>query len=153
MSKGIATETDRALMKAALHEARLGYEEGGVPVGAVIAEGDRLLASGRNRRVQDNNPIAHAETDCLRLLGRRRNYKGLTLYTTLSPCTMCAATVVHFRIARVVVGEAGSFEGNMELMERAGVDVVLLNDPDCIALTDMFVRENPALWNEDGRQN
>jgi creatinine deaminase len=153
MPRGIATDTDRVLMKAALREARLGYEEGGVPVGAVIAEGDRLLAAGRNRRVQDNNPIAHAETDCLRVLGRRRNYRGLTLYTTLSPCTMCAGTVVHFRIARVVVGEAGSFEGNMELMERAGVDVVLLNDPDCIALTEMFVRENPGLWNEDGRQD
>lgn len=153
MPKGMATDTDRALMKIALREARLGYEEGGVPVGAVIAEGDRPLAVGRNRRVQDNNPIAHAETDCLRQLGRRRNYKGLTLYTTLSPCTMCAATVVHFRIARVVIGEAGSFEGNMELMERAGVELVLLNDPDCIALTDMFVRENAALWNEDGRQD
>lgn len=153
MPKGIATDTDRVMMKAALLEARLGYEEGGVPVGAVIAEGDRLLAAGRNRRVQDNNPVAHAETDCLRVLGRRRNYKGLTLYTTLSPCTMCAGTVVHFRIARVVVGEAGSFEGNMELMERAGVELVVLNDPDCIALTDMFVRENPGLWNEDGRQD
>ncbi len=153
MPRGIATDIDRVMMKAALLEARKGCEEGGVPVGSVIAEGDRLLASGRNRRVQDNNPIAHAETDCLRQLGRRRNYKGLTLYTTLSPCTMCAGTIVHFRIARVVVGEAGSFEGDMGYLERASVELVLLDDPDCIALTASFVRENPDLWNEDGRQD
>ncbi|MDZ4736421.1 MAG: nucleoside deaminase [Rhodospirillaceae bacterium] len=153
MPKGVATETDRVMMKAALREAREGYEEGGVPVGSVIAEGDTLLASGRNRRVQDSNPVAHAETDCLRQAGRRRNYKGLTLYTTVSPCTMCAATIVQFKISRVVVGEARSFEGNMGYLERAGVDVVLLDDPDCVTLTELFARENPDLWIEDGTQD
>lgn len=153
MPMGVATETDRAMIKVALGEAQSGYDEGGIPVGSVVAERDKLLASGRNRRVQDGNPVAHAETDCLRNLGRRRNYRGLTLYTTVSPCMMCAGAIVQFGIQRVVIGEAQSFPGNIEYLDRSGVEVVLLNDPDCIALTARFARENPELWKEDSAES
>ncbi|MEX1107801.1 MAG: nucleoside deaminase [Dongiaceae bacterium] len=149
MPKGIATETDRVMMKAALVEARKGYDEGGVPVGSVVAEGDKLLSSGRNRRVQEGDPIAHGEMDCLRRLGRRRNYKGLTLYTTLSPCMMCAGAITQFSVPRLVIGETQNFPGNVEFLERVGVEVVVLDDPDCIALVERFIRERPDLWKED----
>ena len=152
MPKGIETETDRTMMKAALAEARKGYDEGGIPVGSVVAEREALLAAGRNRRVQEGNPVAHAEIDCLRDLGRRKNYRGLTLYTTVSPCMMCAGAIVQFGISRVVIGEARSFPGNIDFLKAAGVEVVLMDDPDCIALTERFVRENPALWKEDAAE-
>lgn len=152
MPKGTATAIDRKMMQLALAEARKGYEEGGVPVGAAIVESDTLLSIGRNRRVQDGNPIAHAEIDCLRRLGRRKNYKGLTLYTTVSPCMMCAGAIVQFGIPRVIVGEAKSFGGNIEFLERSDVSVVLLDDPDCIALTELFIREQPDLWKEDSAE-
>ena len=153
MPKGVATETDRAMIKVALGEAQSGYNEGGIPVGSVVTERDIILASGRNRRVQDGNPVAHAETDCLRNLGRRKNYKGLTLYTTVSPCMMCAGAIVQFGIQRVVIGEALSFPGNIEYLDRSGVEVVLLNDRDCVALTAQFARENPELWKEDSAED
>ncbi|MEX0809033.1 MAG: nucleoside deaminase [Dongiaceae bacterium] len=149
MPKGIATDTDWAMMKAALVEARKGYDEGGVPVGSVVSERDKLLASGRNRRVQDGDPIAHGEMDCLRRLGRRKNYKGLTLYTTLSPCMMCAGAIVQFSVPRLVIGEAQNFPGSIDFLEQAGVEVIVLDDPECIALAERFILERPDLWKED----
>ena len=140
---------DIRFMKAALDEAQAGFDEGGVPGGSVLVEAGRLLARGRNKRVQDGDPIAHGEMDCLRAAGRRPSYRGVTLYTTLSPCMMCSGTILQFGISRVVVGEARNFEGNLDFLSDRGVEVALVDDPDCIALMERFIREQPALWNED----
>jgi cytosine deaminase len=144
-----ATEDDRAFMRLALEEAKLGYDEGGVPVGSVMTVGQEVIARGHNRRVQEGDPIAHGEMDCLRRAGRRPHYRGVTLYTTLSPCMMCTGTIVQFGIPRVVVGERRSFEGNCDFLAERGVDVVLLDDGACIDLMTRFIRERPELWNED----
>jgi cytosine deaminase len=114
----------------------------------MVAAGE-LLARGHNRRVQEGDPIAHGEMDCLRRAGRRPHYRDVTLYTTLSPCMMCAGTILQFDIPRVVVGERQNFEGNSDFLSERGVDVVLLNDANCIELMSRFIREKPELWNED----
>jgi cytosine deaminase len=142
-------EDDHAFMRLALAEAQRGYDEGGVPVGSVLVEDGRLVAQGHNRRVQDGDPIAHGEMDCLRRAGRRPHYRNTVLYTTLSPCMMCTGAILQFEIPRVVVGERSTFEGNCDLLAERGVDVVLLDDPRCIELMARFIRERPELWNED----
>ena len=143
------SETDKAFLRKAYDEARQGYDEGGLPIGGALAEGGRLIATGRNRRVQEGDPIAHGEMDCLRRAGRQRSYRGMTLYTTLSPCMMCSGTIVQFAIPRVVVGEAENFPGNPDFLREHGVDVVIADDPDCIALMARFIAEKPELWAED----
>ncbi|MGH1481472.1 MAG: nucleoside deaminase [Geminicoccales bacterium] len=143
------SDDDRRFMSLALDEARVGYEEGGVPVGSVLVEEGSLLAKGHNRRVQEGDPIAHGEMDCLRRAGRRPHYRNMTLYTTLSPCMMCTGTILQFAIPRVVVGERQNFEGNCDFLAERGVEVVLLNDPGCIDLMKHFIQEKPDLWNED----
>ena len=137
-------------MAMALAEAQRGFEEGGVPVGAVLVgvEG-RLLGGGHNRRVQDGDPIAHGEMDCLRRVGRMRSYAGTTLYTTLTPCMMCTGTIIQFGISRVVIGENRSFAGNEDFLRSKGVQVSVLDDPACVALMQRFQREKPAVWAED----
>jgi cytosine deaminase len=142
-------DDDHEFMRVALEEARRGYDEGGVPVGSVLVENGRPVAQGHNRRVQEGNPIAHGEMDCLRRAGRRPHYRNTTLYTTLSPCMMCAGSILQFGIPRVVVGERANFEGNCDFIAERGVDVVLLDDPECIDLMARFIRERPELWNED----
>jgi cytosine deaminase len=144
-----ASADDRSFMKRAWEEAEKGYQEGGVPVGAVMVEAGQVVAAGRNRRVQDGDPIAHGEMDCLRRAGRRPHYKGVTLYTTLSPCMMCTGTILQFEIPRVVVGEDQNFAGNLAFLAERGVQVALLSDPACIALMERFIQERPELWNED----
>ena len=143
------TANDCSFMRIALEEARQGYREGGVPVGSVLVENGRSVAQGHNRRVQEGDPIAHGEMDCLRRAGRRPHYRNTVLYTTLSPCMMCTGTILQFGIPRVVVGERSNFEGHCEFLAERGVDVVLLHDPDCIDLMARFIRERPELWNED----
>jgi cytosine/creatinine deaminase len=140
---------DHEFMRVALAEAQCGYDEGGVPVGSVLVENGRLVAQGHNRRVQDGDPIAHGEMDCLRRAGRRPQYRNAILYTTLSPCMMCTGTILQFGIPRVVVGERANFEGNCDFLAERGVEVVLLEDPGCIELMARFIRERPELWNED----
>jgi cytosine/creatinine deaminase len=143
------TEDDRRLMRVALAEAERGYAEGGVPVGSVLVEGAREVARGHNRRVQEGDPIAHGEMDCLRRAGRRPHYRGTVLYTTLSPCMMCAGAILQFGILRVVVGERSNLEGNCDFLAERGVNVALLDDPACIELMARFIRERPELWHED----
>jgi cytosine deaminase len=143
------TDDDSGFMRLALEEAHRGYDEDGVPVGSVLVENRRIVAQGHNRRVQEGDPIAHGEMDCLRRAGRRPNYRNTVLYTTLSPCMMCAGTILQFGIPRVVVGERSNFEGYCDFLAERGVDVVLLDDPDCIDLMARFIRERPELWNED----
>jgi cytosine deaminase len=143
------TETDKKFLQIAYQEALAGFDEGGCPIGSVLAEGDRLIARGRNLRVQKGDPVAHGEMDCLRNAGRQRSYAGMTLYTSLSPCMMCAGTIVQFGILRVVVGENVNFGGNEDFLRERGVEVILADDPDCIALMKRFIEEKPELWAED----
>ena len=141
--------TDDAYMKLALEQAQKSYDEGGLPIGAVMVEDGRVIARGHNHRVQDGDPTAHGEMDCLRRAGRRSRYDTVTMYTTLSPCMMCAGTIVQFGIPRVVIGENINFPGNIEFLERHGVAVTLLDDDNCKRLMARFIRERPELWDED----
>ncbi|MFC8583982.1 nucleoside deaminase [Streptomyces sp. NPDC057217] len=140
----------RTWLATALDEALDGLQEGGIPIGAALYGADgTLLGRGRNRRVQAGDPSAHAETDAFRAAGRQRSYRGTTMVTTLSPCWYCSGLVRQFGISRVVVGEAGTFRGGHEWLAGHGVEVVVLDDPECAALMREFVRENPELWGED----
>ncbi|MGH3549238.1 MAG: nucleoside deaminase [Pseudonocardiaceae bacterium] len=142
-------EPDSRLMGIAIDEARKSLSEGGVPVGAVIARGDTLLAAGHNERVQRGDPIAHGEIACLRNGGRRDSYDGTTLYTTLSPCEMCSGAILLFKIPRVVVGEATTFRGDLDYLRRRGVEVVLLEDDSCVQLMRSFQQRYLRVWLED----
>ncbi|MER7519328.1 nucleoside deaminase [Streptomyces sp. NPDC126499] len=140
----------RHLLRIALDEARAGLAEGGIPIGAALYGADGgLLGRGRNRRVQGGDPSAHAETEAFRAAGRQRSYRGTTMVTTLSPCWYCSGLVRQFGISRVVVGEARTFRGGHDWLAAHGVEVLVLDDPECAALMRDFVREHPALWNED----
>jgi len=152
---GSEISNDQQFMQKALDQAQKSYNEGGLPIGAIMVERGAIIAEGHNRRVQNGDPIAHGEMDCLRRAGRRPRYDSITLYTTLSPCMMCAGTVVQFGIGRVVVGEKENFPGNVEFLRSHGVNVTVLNDPGCIALMKRFISERPDLWDEDiaGRSN
>jgi cytosine deaminase len=141
---------DRDFLALAFAEAETGFREGGVPVGAALVGADgQVIATGRNRRVQAGDPIAHGEMDCLRRAGRQRSYAGTTLFTTLTPCMMCAGTIVQFGIPRVVIGENRSFAGNEDFLRSRGVAVTVLDDPACHALMQRFQRECAETWAED----
>lgn len=142
-------DADRRFMQAAYERALHSYHEAGLPIGAVLVASDQVLAAGHNRRVQDGDPIAHGEMDCFRRAGRRPSYDDTTLYTTLSPCMMCAGTAVQFGVPRVVIGEERSFPGNAAFLREHGVEVVVLDDPQCRALMQRFIAERPELWHED----
>src|SRR5437773_5106589 len=122
---------DAKFLRMAYEEALAGFNEGGCPIGSVLAQGERLIARGRNQRVQQGDPIAHGEMDCLRKAGRQKSYRKMTLYTSLSPCMMCTGTIVQFNIPRVVIGEAVNFAGNADFLRRRGVDVVIADDARC----------------------
>ena len=143
------SDTDRKFLRLAYDEAKAGFDEGGCPIGSVLAEGDRLIAQGRNQRVQGGDPIAHGEMDCLRKAGRQKTYRNMTLYTSLSPCMMCSGTIVQFGIKRVVVGENENFGGNEDFLRDRGVEVIVVNDAECINLMKRFIEEKPELWAED----
>ncbi|MEO0386044.1 MAG: nucleoside deaminase [Pseudomonadota bacterium] len=141
--------TDAKLLRLAYEEAKAGFDEGGCPIGSVLARGAVVVSQGRNQRVQKGDPIAHGEMDALRKAGRQKTYRDTTLYTSLSPCMMCSGTIVQFGIPRVVIGENQTFGGNEAFLRARGVEVLVADDPDCIALMTRFIAEQPALWNED----
>jgi cytosine/creatinine deaminase len=145
------TGDDLAFLEAAVEQARIGAAEGGVPIGAALAAGGVLLGAGRNRRVQDGSPIHHGETDALAVAGRQpaRVYAAATMYTTLSPCSMCSGAVLLYGIPRVVIGENRTYLGEEELLRSRGVEVVVADDPECAALMEAFIAERPDVWNED----
>jgi len=143
------SEIDRKMLKIALEEAEQGFNEGGCPIGSVLARDGKEISRGHNQRVQQGDPIAHGEMDALRKAGRQRTYRDTVLYTTLSPCMMCSGTIVQFGIPRVVVGENTTFGGNEEFLRERGVEVLVMSDPDCIALMKKFILESPELWAED----
>jgi cytosine/creatinine deaminase len=142
-------EVDQAMMDVALSEARASLAVGGVPVGAALAAGGRLVAAGHNERVQSGDPIAHGEMSCLRNAGRQASYRDMTLYTTLSPCQMCSGAILLFQIPRVVVGEATTFAGDLEFLSNQGVTVVLAGDERCMAVMREFQERFPQVWSED----
>ncbi len=136
-------------LQAAIDEAREGLAEGGIPIGSVLVREGKIIGRGHNRRVQEGDPITHAEIDCLRKAGRVGNYRGTVLYSTLMPCYLCSGAVVQFAVPKVVVGESRTFPGGPEFMRAHGVEVVDLDDAECAALMRGFIAQNPALWNED----
>jgi cytosine deaminase len=143
-------ELDRRALDAAIAQAEKSYSEGGIPIGAALMAPDgSIVAAGHNRRVQDGDPTAHGEMSCIRAAGRRRDWHRLTLATTLSPCAMCTGAAVLHRVARVVIGESRSFQGREDWLRGAGVGVVVVDDPRCVALMARFIAERPELWDED----
>lgn len=143
------TDDDRRLLRIAYQEAKAGFDEGGCPIGSVLARGGQVVARGRNQRVQQGDPIAHGEMDALRKAGRQSSYRDTVLYTSLSPCMMCSGAIVQFGIPRVVIAENTTFGGNEEFLRSRGVEVIVADDADCIALMQRFIRERPDLWAED----
>jgi len=142
---------DEAFLLAAVAEAEQGLREGGIPIGAVLVHGDRILGRGHNRRVQKGSALLHGEMDALERAGRQPAsvYRSSVMYTTLSPCAMCTGAILLYGIPHVVVGENRTFLGEEEWLRSRGVRVDVVQDAECIALMTRFIRANPALWNED----
>lgn len=144
-------DDDRRFLSLALEQARAGRAEGGIPIGAALIAGGRVLGVGRNRRVQLASAIRHGETDALEAAGRlpASTYRSATMYTTLSPCDMCTGAILLYDVPRVVIGEHRTFVGGEDLLRARGVEVVVADDADCVALMREFIAAEPALWNED----
>jgi len=139
-----------SLLREAVAEARRGLEEGGLPIGSVLADNaGHVIARGHNLRVQNGDPTAHAEVACIRNAGRRRDWHQLTLVSTLSPCVMCTGTALLFRIPVVVIGENRNFLGAEHLFAQAGVKLIVADDAECIQMMGKFIAQHPDLWNED----
>ena len=136
-------------MKEAIFQAKRSLTEGGLPIGSVLVKNELIIGRGHNRRVQDNDPLAHAEIVCLRNAGRIKSYEHTILYSTLMPCYLCAGAVVQFGIKKVIVGESRNFDGAKNFMESHGVEVIDLDLSDCYQMMSEFIRKNPNLWNED----
>jgi len=136
-------------MNAAIFQAKQGRQEGGIPIGSVLVKDGKIVGQGHNKRVQDGDPVTHAEIDCLRNAGRIGNYRDTILYSTLMPCYLCAGAVVQFGIKKVIAGESKTFPGAKEFMVSHGVEVVDLNLAECEQMMSEFITTNPELWNED----
>jgi creatinine deaminase len=142
--------TARSWLSAAVEEARAGLAEGGIPIGAALIGPDgTVLGRGHNRRVQDGDPSMHGETSAFRNAGRQATYRGTTMVTTLSPCWYCSGLVRQFGISQLVIGEARTFSGGHDWLAEHGVEVLVLDDPECVQLMTDFIAAHPALWNED----
>lgn len=146
-------KVENPFMQAAIDEARQGLSEGGIPIGSVLVIDNKIVARGHNKRVQLDDPILHAEMDCLRNAGRIGSLANATLYSTLSPCYMCSGTVVQFKIPRVIFGEAETFPGAPDFLKSHGVEVTNLDLDACKQLMRTFIENNPELWNEDIGEN
>jgi cytosine deaminase len=146
----MGTTSEPGWLDAAIEQAERSWAEGGIPIGAVLVDRQgRVVACGHNERVQRGDPTAHAEVVCVRHAGRRRDWRELTLVSTLSPCPMCSGTAVLFKIPRVIVGENRTFMGAEEWMRGHGIDVVVVDDSRCVALMQRLQKERPDLWAED----
>lgn len=138
------------LMQAAIEQAKKSLSEGGIPIGSVLADATgRIIARGHNRRVQNNDPTAHAETECIRSAGRRRDWHTLTLVSTLSPCSMCTGTSLLFKIPTVVIGENLTYLGAEDWFQKHNIKLVHMNNSECISMMTEFIQKYPELWNED----
>jgi cytosine/creatinine deaminase len=147
---GLDPDTGRRFLLVALEEARLGRDEGGIPIGAALFHRDgTLLGRGHNRRVQDHDASCHAETAAFRAAGRRRHYRDCVMVTTLSPCWYCSGLVRQFQIGAVVIGESRNFLGGKAWLAEGGVDILDLDDPTCVDMLARFIAAEPRLWDED----
>ena len=148
--KALDLDLARTMLRTALEEARMGLAEGGIPIGAALYHRDgTLLGAGHNRRVQEQDASIHAETDAFRKAGRRRDYPDTVMVTTLSPWWYCSGLGRQFNIGCVVIGEATTFHGGHDWLEELGVEIIVLDDQECIELLSTFTHEHPELWNED----
>jgi creatinine deaminase len=140
-----------AFLEAAIAEARIGLEEGGIPIGSVLVIDGKIVGRGHNRRVQKGSAILHAEMDCLENAGRltAKDYQRATLYSTLSPCDMCSGTAILYKIPRIIVGENQTFKGPEAYVRSRGAHMTVINDPSCIQMMRNFIATRPELWNED----
>lgn len=138
-------------MAEAIDEAKKGQAAGGIPIGSVLVIDDKIVGRGHNQRIQKGSAVLHAEMDCLENAGRltAKDYKRAVLFSTLSPCDMCSGAVLLYGIPRVIVGENRTFQGPEQYVRSRGVEVVVLDDPECIGMMEKFIRDNPILWNED----
>jgi cytosine deaminase len=138
------------MLKIAIEEARLGLAEGGIPIGAALFDSQgSLLGRGHNRRIQENDPSIHGETDAFRRAGRQRTYRDKIMVTTLAPCWYCSGLVRQFGISTVIAGESVNFRGGIDWLRENGVNVIDLHSPECVELLGDYIRKNPAVWNED----
>jgi cytosine deaminase len=138
------------MLAVAIEEARQGLAEGGIPIGAAIFDQQgRLLGRGHNRRIQENDPSIHGETDAFRRAGRQRTYRDKIMVTTLAPCWYCSGLVRQFGIPTVIVGESRNFRGGIDWLRENGIEVIDLHSAECVELLASFIRENAAIWNED----
>jgi len=144
-------EKIRKYMAIAIEEAKKGLANGGIPIGSVLVIDDKIVGKGHNQRMQKGSAILHAEMDCLENAGRlmAKEYRKSVLFSTLSPCDMCSGAVLLYGIPRVIVGENKTFQGPEQYVRERGVEVTILNDPECIEMMEKFIKENPILWNED----
>lgn len=138
-------------LRAALAEAKKGYNQGGIPIGSILVHQGKIIGRGHNQRVQKGSVILHGEMDALENAGRQKAevYQKCTIYTTLSPCSMCSGTILLYGIPRVVIGENQTFQGEEEWLRSKGVEVIVLESEECYNLMQQFIREQPDLWNED----
>ncbi len=138
------------MLNIAIQEAQKGLSEGGIPIGAAVFSNDgKLLGKGHNRRIQDNDPSVHGETDAFRNDGRRASYKNIIMATTLAPCWYCSGLIRQFNIKTVIVGESINFSGGIEWLKESGVTIIDLQSELCISMLGQYIRENPDIWNED----
>jgi len=138
------------MLQVAIEEARLGLAEGGIPIGAALFDGNgHLLGRGHNRRIQENDPSIHGETDAFRKAGRQRNYRNTIMVTTLSPCWYCSGLVRQFNIGMVIVGESVNFQGGVDWLKEYGIEVIDMNSAECVKMLAEFIEANPEVWNED----
>jgi len=139
-----------SMLEVAIDEARLGLSEGGIPIGAALFDSDgNLLGKGHNRRVQDDDPSMHGETDAFRRAGRQRNYRDTIMVTTLAPCWYCSGLIRQFKIGTVVVGESKTFQGGIDWLRDNGVEVIDLESESCVEMLSAYISQNPEVWNED----
>ena len=138
------------MLKIAVEEARKGLDEGGIPIGAALFDADgNLLGRGHNRRVQENDPSIHGETDAFRKAGRQKSYRNTIMVTTLAPCWYCSGLIRQFKIGTVVVGESETFQGGIEWLKENGVKVIEMNSRECVEMLNNFIEKHPEVWNED----
>lgn len=143
-------EKYQRMLEVALEEARIGFAEGGIPIGAAMfTRGGELVSRGRNRRVQEGDPSIHGETDAFRRAGRQRSYRDMIMVTTLAPCWFCSGLVRQFRIGTVVVGESRTFAGGAEWLRENGIEVIDLDSRECRELLETYIAHHPEVWNED----
>lgn len=140
----------QAMLEIAIEEARIGLAEGGIPIGAALFDGEgNLLGSGHNRRVQENDPSIHGETDAFRKAGRQRSYRDTIMVTTLAPCWYCSGLVRQFGIGTVIIGESETFQGGIAWLGDNGVEVIDMRSRECIKMLSDFIAVNPEVWHED----